>query len=138
MLYAYIKNNTITYYNFIMLYWKPHLKVIRRYSECVLHKVHRVKWDLVVQKLVKVTLLSPREELSKVTTKLSNFEMFHAVKEGLGSPSDSNLDDLAIRALRVFLDLDEILKGLDIKEVGLIETLTKGNKIEKEKIKIKD
>ncbi len=82
--------------------------------------------------------MSPREELSKVTTKLSNFEMFHAVKEGLGSPSDSNLDDLAIRALRVFLDLDEILKGLDIKEVGLIETLTKGNKIEKEKFKIKD
>lgn len=93
---------------------------------------------MVVQKLVKVTLLSPRDEISKVTTDLSNFEMFHAIKQGTGSPSDSFVDDISLRALRVFLRLDEILKELDIKEVGLIETLTKGNKIEKENFKAKD
>ena len=63
---------------------------------------------MVVQKLVKITLLSPRDEISKVTTDLSNFEMFHAVRQGAGSPSDSYIDDLSLRALRVFLSLDEI------------------------------
>lgn len=93
---------------------------------------------MVVQKLVKITLLSPRDEISKVTTDLSKFEMFHVVRQGAGSPSDSYIDDLSLRALRVFLSLDEILKELDIKEVGLIEILTKGNKIEKENFKAKD
>lgn len=93
---------------------------------------------MVVQKLVKTTLLSSRSEISEVTTKLSSFEMFHAIQEGVGASADSNIDDLSLRAFKVSLDLNEILKELDIKEVGLIETLTKGNKIEKQKFKSKD
>ena len=81
--------------------------------------------------------MSSRNDLSEITTELSRFDMFHVITEG-DSQSDSNLNDLALRAFKIFINMEEILKELGIKEVGLIDTLTKGNKIEKEKFKAKD
>ena len=97
---------------------------------------HRSETNLVVQKLMKTTLVSPRNELSKITTDLSRLDMFHVIEDD--STSDSNLNDLALRAFRIFIDMDEILKELEIKEIGIIDTLTKGYHINKEKIKAKD
>ena len=97
---------------------------------------HRSETNLVVQKLMKTTLVSPRNELSKITTELSRLDMFHVIEDD--STSDSNLNDLALRAFRIFIDMDEILKELEIKEIGIIDTLTKGYHINKEKIKAKD
>jgi|TARA_B100000959_G_scaffold287076_1_gene369178 V/A-type H+-transporting ATPase subunit I len=86
---------------------------------------------------MKVTLVSPRNELSQITTELSRFDMFHVIREG-NSQSDSNLNDLALRAFKILINMEEIHKELGIKEIGIIDTLTKGNKIEKEKFKAKD
>jgi len=86
---------------------------------------------------MKATLVSPRNELSQITTELSRFDMFHVIREG-NSQSDPNLNDLALRAFKIFINMEEIHKELGIKEIGLIDTLTKGNKVEKEKFKAKD
>jgi len=91
-----------------------------------------------VLEMVKAYLIVPRSELPKVATELSSFDMFHACEEG-GVPSDPVVDDLALRAYRLFIDLDELMKGLKVKaEVSIIETLTKGYSVEKETFKARD
>ncbi len=88
---------------------------------------------------MKATLVVPRSELPKAVTDLSEFDMFH-VSEEHGSPSDPHLADLALRSYKLFIDLDEILRELNVHgEAGLIQTLMKGpQKIETKKFRAED
>jgi len=87
---------------------------------------------------VKANLIVPRSTLPQVITDLTEFDTFH-VSEKEGAPSDPQLDSLSLQAYRLFLDIDDILKALNVQsEIGLIETLTKGTKVEKEKFKASD
>ncbi len=93
---------------------------------------------LPVKQLMRATLIVPRSDLPRVITELSEFDMFHVAEEA-GSPSDPVVDDLALRAYRLFIDLDGILKELGVKiDIGIIDTLVNGYHIEKEKITAKD
>jgi V/A-type H+-transporting ATPase subunit I len=69
---------------------------------------------------------------------LSEFNMFH-VNKATNSPSDAHLDNISLNSYKIFVELDEILNELNVsKEVGLIDTLIKGNEIKKEKFKAFD
>jgi V/A-type H+-transporting ATPase subunit I len=93
---------------------------------------------LGVQDLVKANLIVPRSVLPQVVTDLTEFHAFHVSAKD-GEPSDAQLNELSLQAYRLFLDIDDILKALNVQsEVGLIETLTKGVKIEKEKFTASD
>ncbi|MCL4436876.1 MAG: hypothetical protein M1503_12685 [Thaumarchaeota archaeon] len=92
-----------------------------------------------VQDLVKANLIVPRSMLPQVITDLTEFDTFHVGEKKEITPSDPQIDSLSLQAYRLFLDIDDILKILNVQsEVGLIETLTKGVKIEKERFKASD
>lgn len=92
-----------------------------------------------VQELVKANLIVPRSTLPQVITDLTEFDTFHVSEKKEGTPSDPQIDSLSLQAYRLFLDIDDILKALNVQsEIGLIETLTKGIKVEKEKFKASD
>jgi V/A-type H+-transporting ATPase subunit I len=87
---------------------------------------------------MKGSLIVPRVILPQVVTYLSEFDTFH-VSEEMNSPPDAQVDHLALHAYRLYIDVEEILKELHVKsDIGLIETLTKGARIEKEKFSAKD
>ncbi len=91
-----------------------------------------------VQELVKANLIVPRSVLPQVVTDLTEFDIFHVSGKD-GAPSDVQVDTLSLQAYKLFLDIDDILKALNIQsEIGLIETLTKGIKVEKETFKARD
>jgi V/A-type H+-transporting ATPase subunit I len=64
--------------------------------------------------------------------------MFH-VEEQNDSESDSQINDLSLRAHKIYIEFQEIIKDLEIKDnLGLIEILTKGYRIKKEKYTTRD
>jgi V/A-type H+-transporting ATPase subunit I len=102
---------------------------------------------LGVEKLAKVTLVLPRSELSTVIKELVEFEWFHPIQPD-SSSYDSTVNDLALRISRLFVDLDNVIKDLNLIQLHkdlkvklqpeIIEMLTKGIKIKKEKFFAED
>ncbi len=91
-----------------------------------------------VVQLSKVTLVMPRSEIPEATRQLCEFEWFHP-KETEAKILDPAVDSLSSRAFKVFVDLDELARALDIKvEPGVLEIITKGVRIEKHKMRIQD
>lgn len=74
----------------------------------------------------KVTLILPRTESPKAVSRLAEFQWFHTT----GSTSDHSnpeLDELLLKSQRLFQNIDEIVRSLDIKvDVGIIDTMVKG------------
>src|SRR5215208_821956 len=77
-------------------------------------------------KLVKATIVLPRVDTQDVVSRLAELEWFHPIQ----SPSDHPnpyLDDLLLKAQRLFQEIDEITKDLGIPlETGAMDTMFKG------------
>lgn len=91
-----------------------------------------------VAPLTKVTLLLPRSELNDCLSSLFEFEWFHP-EPPESSLSDPYLSDLNGRALKLFANLDDLVKKLGIPlEPNVMEVLRKGYKVEKDVKSAKD
>ncbi len=66
-----------------------------------------------VARLVKVTVISPRSEYEEVAKSLAEFEDFHRIG-GAGSGFDPQVQELTVKAVRLFAQADQAVKDLDI------------------------
>jgi V/A-type H+/Na+-transporting ATPase subunit I len=77
-------------------------------------------------RLMKATIVLPRTETQEVVSKLAELEWFHPLQ----TPSDHMnpyLDDLLLKAQRLFQEIDEVTKALGIPlETGVMATMFKG------------
>src|ERR671921_3047624 len=77
-------------------------------------------------KLMKATIVLPRVDTQEVVSRLAELEWFHPIQ----TPSDHSnpyLDDLLLKAQRLFQEIDEITKDLGIPlETGVMDTMFKG------------
>jgi V/A-type H+-transporting ATPase subunit I len=77
-------------------------------------------------KLVKATIVLPRVDTQEVVSRLAELEWFHSIQ----TPSDHSnpyLDDLLLKAQRLFQEIDEVIKDLGIPlETGVMATMFKG------------
>ncbi|HUG96057.1 MAG TPA: hypothetical protein VMJ94_00815, partial [Nitrososphaera sp.] len=77
-------------------------------------------------KLMKATIILPRTETQEVVSRLAELEWFHPIQV----PSDHLnpfLDDLLLKAQRLFQEIDETTKALGIPlETGVMATMFKG------------
>src|SRR5215217_7147758 len=77
-------------------------------------------------KLMKATIVLPRVDTQEVVSRLAELEWFHPIQ----SPSDHPnpyLDDLLLKAQRLFQEIDEVIKELGIPlETGVMATMFKG------------
>src|ERR671919_1000920 len=77
-------------------------------------------------KLIKATIVLPRVDTQEVVSRLAELEWFHPIQ----TPSDHSnpyLDDLLLKAQRLFQEIDEVIKDLGIPlETGVMATMFKG------------
>jgi V/A-type H+-transporting ATPase subunit I len=77
-------------------------------------------------KLMKATIVLPRVDTQEVVSRLAELEWFHPIQ----TPSDHTnpyLDDLLLKAQRLFQEIDEVIKDLGIPlETGVMATMFKG------------
>src|ERR687892_937981 len=77
-------------------------------------------------KLMKATIVLPRLDTQEVVSRLAELEWFHSIQ----TPSDHSnpyLDDLLLKAQRLFQEIDEVIKELGIPlETGVMATMFKG------------
>jgi V/A-type H+-transporting ATPase subunit I len=77
-------------------------------------------------KLMKATIVLPRLDTQEVVSRLAELEWFHPIQ----TPSDHSnpyLDDLLLKAQRLFQEIDEVIKDLGIPlETGVMATMFKG------------
>lgn len=77
-------------------------------------------------KLMKATVVLPRTETQEVVSRLAELEWFHPIQ----TPSEHLnpfLDDLLLKAQKLFQDIDETTKALGIPlETGVMATMFKG------------
>jgi len=77
-------------------------------------------------KLMKATIILPRTETQEVVSRLAELEWFHPIQ----TPSEHlnpYLDDLLLKAQRLFQEIDEVTKQLGIPlETGVMATMFKG------------
>src|SRR5919108_5107447 len=89
-------------------------------------------------KLKKAALILPRLETQEAVSKLAELEWFHPLQ----TPSDHinpYLDDLLLKAQRLFQDIDEVIRALGIPlETGVMATMFKGAPKEKTDYVIED
>jgi V/A-type H+-transporting ATPase subunit I len=91
-----------------------------------------------VAPLTKVTLLLPRSELNDCLRSLFEFGWFHP-EQPESSIADPFLSELNGRAFKLFANLDELVKKLDIPlEPGVLEVIGKGYRVEKDVKSAKD
>jgi V/A-type H+-transporting ATPase subunit I len=77
-------------------------------------------------RLVKASIVLPRFETQQAVSKLAELEWFHSF-ENNSEFSNSNYDDLVLRAQRLFQEIDEIVRTLAIPlETGVMATMFKG------------
>ncbi|HET7642733.1 MAG TPA: V-type ATPase 116kDa subunit family protein [Nitrososphaeraceae archaeon] len=88
--------------------------------------------------LAKVTLILPRNESSTVASKLAQFEWFHPISSN-SEFSDPNLDQLHLRSQKLFQNIDEIVRELEIKtDIGIMTALMKGTPKNKKELQISE
>src|SRR6185503_16387497 len=77
-------------------------------------------------KLMKASVILPRTETQEVVSRLAELEWFHPIQ----TPSDHLnpfLDDLLLKAQKLFQEIDETTKALGIPlETGVMATMFKG------------
>lgn len=77
-------------------------------------------------KLMKATLIMPRMETQEAVSKLAELEWFHPIQSA-SEHSNPYLDDLLLRAQRLFQDVDEVVRALGVPlETGVMMTMFKG------------
>jgi len=84
---------------------------------------------LGVARLTKVTIISPRSEYTDVAKALAQFKDFHPV-EGAAQEFDPGVQDLTVKAVRLFAQADQAVKDLDLPLMpGQMDIVFKGAKI---------
>lgn len=82
-----------------------------------------------VARLEKVTIISPRSEYHEVATALAKFEDFHPL-EGTQQNFDPAVQDLTVKAVRLFAQADQAVKDLGLQLLpGQIDMVFRGVKI---------
>jgi V/A-type H+-transporting ATPase subunit I len=77
-------------------------------------------------RLVKTSLVLPRSETQHAVSKLAELEWFHSL-ENNSEYSNSYYDDLLLKAQRLFQEIDEVVRALEIPlETGVMATMFKG------------
>jgi V/A-type H+/Na+-transporting ATPase subunit I len=78
-------------------------------------------------KLMKATLIVPRMETQEAVSKLAELEWFHPIQSASSEHTNPSLDDLLLRAQRLFQDVDEVVRALGVQlETGVMTTMFKG------------
>ncbi|QQG48596.1 MAG: hypothetical protein HY247_07610 [archaeon] len=87
-----------------------------------------------VARLSKVTIISPRSEYSDVVKALAKFEDFHPI-EAAASNFDPAIQELTVKAVRLFAQSDQAVKDLDLKLMpGQIDIVFRGEKVERKEV----
>jgi V/A-type H+-transporting ATPase subunit I len=93
---------------------------------------------LGVARLAKVTVISPRSEYPEVAKSLARFEDFHPM-EGAAQNFDPGVQELTVKAVRLFAQADQAVKDLGLKLMpGQMDIVFKGVKIPKSKFVASD
>ena len=81
---------------------------------------------MVVADLMLGTLIVPRTESPEAISRLTEFEWFHKI-ETQNDTVTPEIDDLLLKAQKLYQSVDEVVKGLQIPtRVGIMEVLFKG------------
>jgi V/A-type H+-transporting ATPase subunit I len=77
-------------------------------------------------KLMKATIVLPRIDTQEVVSRLAELEWFHPIQTPSDHPNPY-LDDLLLKAQRLFQEIDEVIKELGVPlETGVMATMFKG------------
>lgn len=97
---------------------------------------HKACSRLGLARLSKVTVISPRSEYSRVAKSLARFEHFHAL-EHTAPNFDPAVQELAVKAVRLFALADQSVKDLDIQLMpGTIDIVFRGVKIPRDSFEV--
>jgi V/A-type H+/Na+-transporting ATPase subunit I len=79
-------------------------------------------------KLKKATVILPRMDTQGAVSKLAELEWFHPLHTSSSSEHNNPyLDDLLLRAQKLFQDIDEVVRALGVSlETGVMDTMFKG------------
>ncbi|MBI5145774.1 MAG: ATPase [Thaumarchaeota archaeon] len=91
---------------------------------------------MVVAELKLGSIILPRTESPQAISRLAEFEWFHKIEteNDLVTPE---IDDLLLRAQKMYQSVDDVVKGLQIPlQVGILEILFKGTVIKKKQYEL--
>jgi len=91
---------------------------------------------LVVAELKLGSIILPRMESPQAVSRLAEFEWFHKIEteNDLVTPE---IDDLLLRAQKMYQSVDDVVKGLQIPlQIGILEILFKGTVIKKKQYEL--
>src|SRR5919197_1168508 len=78
-------------------------------------------------KLKKAALILPRIETQEAVSRLAELEWFHPIQTSTSEHLNPYIDDLLLKAQRLFQDIDEVIRALGIPlETGVMTTMFKG------------
>ncbi|MGI0040669.1 MAG: V-type ATP synthase subunit I, partial [Nitrosopumilaceae archaeon] len=81
---------------------------------------------MVVAELMLGTIIVPRTESPEAISRLIEFEWFHKI-ETQNDTVTPEIDDLLLKAQKLYQSVDEVVKGLQIPiRIGIMEVLFKG------------
>lgn len=87
---------------------------------------------MVVADLKLGSIVLPRSETPQAVSRLAEFEWFHKI-ETENDIVTPEIDDLLLRAQKIYQSVDDVVKGLQIPlQVGIMEILFKGTVIKKQ------
>ena len=91
---------------------------------------------MVVADLKLGTVILPRSDSPEVISRLAEFDWFHKI-ESENKTVTPEVDDLLLRAQKIFQHIDDVVKGLAIPQrVGILEIMFKGTVIKKKKYEL--
>ena len=91
---------------------------------------------MAVSELLIGNVVLPRTDSPSAISRLTEFEWFHKI-ESENETITPEIDDLLLRAQKMYQSVDEVVKGLSIPlRVGIMEILFKGTVIKKKDFEI--
>ena len=91
---------------------------------------------MAVSELLIGNIVLPRTDSPAAISRLTEFEWFHKI-ETENETVTPEIDDLLLRAQKIYQSVDEVVKGLGIPlRVGIMEILFKGTVIKKRKLEL--
>ena len=97
----------------------------------ILNPTVKKKFILVIADLRLGTIILPRSDSPRAISRLAEFEWFHKI-EAKNEIVTPEIDDVLLKAQKVFQNIDEVVKGLGVPlRTGIMEILFKGTVIKK-------
>ena len=93
---------------------------------------------MVVADLKLGTIILPRSDSPRAISRLAEFEWFHKI-EAKNEVVTPEVDDVLLKAQKIFQDIDEVVKGLQVPlRTGIMEILFKGTVIKKKQYELEE